>query len=56
MQSQAAPFCSARLPEISPERDKLGYSETQVMVKMSSVSCAKEFGNSHIFTLSASSG
>lgn len=34
MKSQAAPFHSARLPEISPEQDKLAYSETQVTVKM----------------------
>lgn len=56
MKSQAAPFCSARLPEISPERDKPGYSQTQVTVKMASVSCTEEFGNSHVFTPSASLG
>lgn len=27
MSSQAAPFCSAQLPEISPEQDKLCYSK-----------------------------
>lgn len=56
MRSHATPFCSVQLPEISPEHDKPGYSETRVMVKMVSVSCAVEFGNSHIFTPSASLG
>lgn len=56
MKSQAAPFRFARLPEISPEWDKLGYSKTQVMLKKASVSCAVEFGNSHIFNPSASLG
>lgn len=36
MKNQAALFCSAQLPEISPEPDKPGYSKTQVKVKMSS--------------------
>lgn len=35
-ENQAAPFCSARLPEISSEPDKPGYRKTQVKVKMAS--------------------
>lgn len=36
MKNQAAPFCSAQLPEISPGPDKPGYRKTQVKVKMAS--------------------
>lgn len=35
-ENQAAPFCSAQLPEISLEPDKPGYRKTQVKVKMAS--------------------
>lgn len=35
-ENQAAPFCSAQLPEISLEPDKPGYRKTQVEVKMAS--------------------
>lgn len=36
MKNQAAPFCPAQLPEISPEPDKPGYRKTQVKVKKAS--------------------
>jgi len=51
--SQAAPFCSAQLPEISPERKKTVLQQKQLVPKMASVSCTAEFRHIPIFTPSA---